>query len=158
MVVILLSFIAFIRAREATTVDLQMKQADSMFDVAASAKDTITNYRLIADYFQRPAATERFLRRIRAYNEAAGASAACNTNNEYFPQWIAIATQCFWIIIGGLLMLERVLGLSSFLTTLAVFRTTGAEFQKIYLAYMKIRDAFAPLYRVVTYMNKPTEA
>merc|ERR1719331_3473463 len=65
MVVILLSFIAFIRAREAKTVDLQMKLADSMFDVAASAKDTITNYRLIADYFQRPAATERFLRRIR---------------------------------------------------------------------------------------------
>jgi ABC-type multidrug transport system fused ATPase/permease subunit len=150
-------FAVFIRARESKTVKLRMKLEDTMFDVAASVRDTITNYRLVADYFQRPAAVERFRQRIHKYNGADTHSKACNANNEYFPQWMALITQCFWIVLGGFMMLEGFLGLPSFLVTLTIFRTTGAEFQKIYLSYVKIQDEFAPLYRVVHYMNLPTD-
>ena len=68
MVIIPLIFAAFLGARESTSVKVRMIQADCMFDVAEGAHNAITNYRLIADYFQRPAEVERFLRRVRAYN------------------------------------------------------------------------------------------
>ena len=64
------SCVVFIRAREGTSLKMRTLQADCMFDVAGSALSTITNYRLIADYYQRPAEVERFLRRVRAYNTA----------------------------------------------------------------------------------------
>merc|ERR1719506_1756059 len=102
---------AFIPAREGTTVALRTIQKDRMADVAASVRDTINNYRLVADYFQRPAAVERFLRRIKAYNGAAAASSACNTNNRYFPQWVAVTIQSFWILIGGLMISEGLIRL-----------------------------------------------
>ena len=54
---------------------------DRMFDVAAAVKDNILNYRLVADYFQRPAATERLVRRINEYNKAFTESSACKVNN-----------------------------------------------------------------------------
>jgi ABC-type lipoprotein export system ATPase subunit len=115
------------------------------------------NYRLIADYYQRPAEVERFLRRVKAYNNATSNSAACNVNNEYFALWVSMAAQCLWIIVGGIMMLEGLLGLSGFLTNLAIYRTIGGEFQKIYLAYVQIQHAFTPLFRITTYVNLSTD-
>merc|ERR1719197_500789 len=100
---------------------------DRMFDVAAAIKDNILNYRLVADYFQRPAATERLVRRINEYNKAFTESSACKVNNEYFPQWMALAMQCFWILFGGAMLFEGHVGLGGFLTTLAIFRNSGSE-------------------------------
>merc|ERR1719313_2097056 len=54
-------------------------------------------------------------------------------------------------------MLEGLLGLSGFLTNLAIYRTIGGEFQKIYLAYVQIQHAFTPLYRITTYVNLSTD-
>ena len=130
-------FTVFIRAREATSVKMRTMQADCMFEVAEGAHNAIANFRLIADYAQRPAEVERFLRRVRAYNDATVNSSVCNVNNEYFSQWVAMAAQCAWIFFGGDMLLDGSLSLSLFLTNLAVYKTVGGEFQKIYLAYVR---------------------
>ena len=147
-------FMIFIRAREGVSVRLRTAQANSLFEVAESVRDTITNYRLIADYYQRPAAVERFLRRIGAFNKAFSDSSACKVNNEYFPQWVSLGTQCIWIVVGGVML---PIDLPTFLTNLAIYRTIGSEFQKIYMAYVQIQIAYTPLYRVVKYMNMSTD-
>ena len=67
-------------------------------------------------------------------------------NNEYFPQWMALAMQCFWILFGGAMLFEGHVGLGGFLTTLAIFRNSGSELSRIYIAYVKIQDAFTLLF------------
>ena len=69
IVLIPLSFLVFVRAREPMSVQMRTIQADAMFDVAEAAHNAITNYRMIADYYQRPAEVDRFLKRVTAFSQ-----------------------------------------------------------------------------------------
>ena len=60
-------------------------------------------------------------------------------------------------MIGGLNVLQGSLEPSTFLINLAIYRTIGAEFQQMYVAYLNIQSAYAPLYEVTDCLNVPTD-
>merc|ERR1719305_1940924 len=66
-----LLIIGFVKMRYEKSMKLRNNVAQALVEISESVPDTIANY------YQRPAAAERFMARIRKYNAAFTAAAAC---------------------------------------------------------------------------------
>lgn len=62
-----------------------------------------------------------------------------------------------WIIYGGIAVLDDEINLATFLSTITIFRTAGAEFEKAYQLQLRITGAYASIAQITTYLNLPID-
>eukprot|EP00930_Biecheleria_cincta_P056508 TRINITY_DN42613_c0_g1_i1.p1 TRINITY_DN42613_c0_g1~~TRINITY_DN42613_c0_g1_i1.p1 ORF type:complete len:897 (-),score=118.37 TRINITY_DN42613_c0_g1_i1:38-2728(-) len=122
---------------------------------------TAANYRLIADYNQRPRFVDWFERVIGEYNVAAVQAALVNKNNEYFAPWVSLTIVCVYTFVGGKQVVaaevSRRLGLGMFLTNVSIFTGIGGAYGSLYKTMLSMQSTFDSLDQVVTLMNLPTD-
>jgi len=156
-----LPMILFVKRRSKKTKAFREKQHEELVELAADAVDVGQNYRLIADYRQRPQAVLRFSQEISEYNATHAQSARIKINNEYAAPWTSNVVCGAWMIIGGMQVLaakeEDRLPIGTFLLTLNVIRSMGKEYNNIYSAYLIVQTSFPALTRVTKMLNLSTD-
>jgi len=128
---------------------------------------TVKNYRLIADYSQRPAFVSWFGSVVADYNSSAVVCSQVMKNNEYFSPWVTLLFVSGWIILGGFQVMDGFeqsedsdaapLSLGLFLTNLNIFAAVGSAYGTIYMTLLKMQSSFDALEHIVHLMNLPID-
>lgn len=118
---------------------------------------TAANYRLIADYNQRPFFVEWFEKVIKEFNGAATQASLVNKNNEYFAPWVSLTIVCVYTFIGGKQVVSDDLSLGMFLTNISVFTGIGNAYGGLYRTMLTMQSTFDSLEQIVRLMNLRTD-
>jgi len=147
----------FLNCRYTKTTDAREEVNEALRDLCEDTQDTIQNYRLIADYFQRPKAVKSCKEKVAHFNKTSVNSSAINVNNTFAAKWLATALVGVWTLYGGNQVLRGKLSIGAFVTTTSVFKALGNEYIGIYSCYLRVQTAFPALQHVVLFLNLPTD-
>ena len=70
-------------------------------------RDTVENYRVIADYFKRPLAVAELEESAANYGQAGTVNGLVELNNGKFPGWLSNTVSLAWVLFGGQLAIEE---------------------------------------------------
>ena len=76
-------------------------------------RDTVENYRVIADYFKRPLAVAELEESAADYGQAGTVNGLVELNNGKFPGWLSNTVSLGWVLFGPRHILTITLGLES---------------------------------------------
>jgi len=146
--------ILHVRSHVGTT--LRNLQAEAHHELMLHADNTVSNYRMVADYFSRPLVVEECIDRIKVLNKRHTDMNAMTTNNEAFFQWVSRLIEFAWVLGGGLAVSQG-MDLGSFLAILSIFGSNGNQFQVFYNTYLRVQTTYPSLWRIVKFMNLVTD-
>jgi len=149
--------LVFLAIRNDQTVRLLVDFALVEDKFAHSVQEIVANYRLIADYNQRPKFLERADVFIRGYSEARRNTRQVLLNSSYFAQWLTTLWIASYLFIGGTMVLEREQSLGMFLTNIRIFKEIGDTCGTFYQVCLEMATVFPKLDRVVTFLNWKTD-
>jgi len=149
--------VSFLLVRRAKTTHVISFENSAQKELVATVDRTILNYRLIADYGQRPLFETRFAKAIGKYNTDLVAANKVLLNNQYFSPWISILFVAAYTFYGGLQVIDGALTLGMFLANLKIIQTMGSSWGAIYKVLMDIEAINPALMQVVELMNLPTD-
>ncbi len=118
---------------------------------------TVINYQLVHDYDRRTFQTASYERFINTYNKASVAYVAFTVNSKYFVPWLTTVLVAGWIAWGGSEVVNNNIQLATFLSTITIFRSAGAEFEKAYVLQLRMTSAYASIAQITTYLNLPVD-
>jgi ABC-type multidrug transport system fused ATPase/permease subunit len=154
---------AFVWWRAGTTRRTQKKQETSEVAVIDSVSDAVANYRMTFDDMRndirRTMVSKQIDKRIAVYDQAVAECLAVRTNNEWCPKWLAVVSQSIAIIGGSAVIVRNLvkLDLGTFLALLILMKCSGETFTLAYKTYLTMADSFVPMWRIVRFMNQPTD-
>jgi len=119
--------------------------------------DAASNYRLIANYQQRPKINEDFAKKADALKAAALSPLLVRMNNDYFTQLLGPLFVGIYIITQAHAVLTGDLGRGTFVATLSVFSEISSDFSEGYLQMMKISSIAGCLRGMTEMLNRPTD-
>eukprot|EP00931_Biecheleriopsis_adriatica_P056287 TRINITY_DN33352_c0_g1_i1.p1 TRINITY_DN33352_c0_g1~~TRINITY_DN33352_c0_g1_i1.p1 ORF type:complete len:866 (+),score=116.59 TRINITY_DN33352_c0_g1_i1:133-2730(+) len=153
---VLLVFLLLRRARTNEFEFLRNRKQDECVD---RVHKTVTNYRLISDYNQRPMFVSWFETKIKEYNAAVVAASQVLKNNEYFSPWFTLAFACAYTYIGAKQIIagDSALSLGIFVTNLSIINAIGEAYGGMYKTLLTIQSTFDSLERIVHFLNLPTD-
>ena len=149
--------IIFLKIRAEKGFDLRQKQFDAENGIVEYTIRTVLNYELVADYDRRTFQTAGYEKFVTAFNKASVAYAAFTVNSKYFVPWLTNFLVAVWIIYGGIRVVDEKIKLATFLSTITIFRSAGAEFEKAYLLQLRMTSAYASIAQITTYLNLPVD-
>lgn len=149
--------IIFLKIRAEKGFDLRQKQFDAENGIVEYTIRTVLNYELVADYDRRTFQTAGYEKFVTAFNKASVAYAAFTVNSKYFVPWLTNFLVAVWIIYGGIRVVDGKIKLATFLSTITIFRSAGAEFEKAYLLQLRMTSAYASIAQITTYLNLPVD-
>eukprot|EP00747_Dinoflagellata_sp_TGD_P079382 gnl/TRDRNA2_/TRDRNA2_160484_c1_seq1.p1 gnl/TRDRNA2_/TRDRNA2_160484_c1~~gnl/TRDRNA2_/TRDRNA2_160484_c1_seq1.p1 ORF type:complete len:921 (+),score=142.22 gnl/TRDRNA2_/TRDRNA2_160484_c1_seq1:258-2765(+) len=144
--------------RKSTTLALDKKNhcQDMMVEQMNS---TFQNYRLIADYNQRPFFVDKFETMVQDFNKASTAVSKSMEVNEGFVDWLTVICVAAYTFIGGMSVIrdpeKNTLGM--FLTDLRILSTIGSSWGAIYSICLKMETIFPALERITKLLNLSTD-
>eukprot|EP00929_Paragymnodinium_shiwhaense_P104597 TRINITY_DN6916_c0_g1_i2.p1 TRINITY_DN6916_c0_g1~~TRINITY_DN6916_c0_g1_i2.p1 ORF type:complete len:907 (-),score=214.76 TRINITY_DN6916_c0_g1_i2:75-2795(-) len=153
---ILLTWLAF---RQKTIIEVNEKMADREDACLKILNETVTHFRLIAEFYLRPWTVDSYDSFLQKLHHSEKESGAIFTNNLYLAPWLTALTVGTYMVIGSTAVstVGGWIKLGIFLATINIFKEIGAEIQEIYLECMEIQKSFGPLVKIATYMNLPTD-
>jgi len=151
-------FIAmFLRRRQKKSFTLREMQFETENLCINHVLKSVMNYQLIADYDRRTFALQNFESKIHDNNVATAKYNANSTNSLYFAPWLTTLLVGGYLLYGGIQVVDGVLDLASFLSTISIFRSLGSEFQVAYQLALKITAAYASIAQLTIYLNLPVD-
>ena len=160
ILLLLILCLIFVKIRAEKGFDLRQKQFDAENGIVEFTIRTVLNYELVADYDRRTFQTASYEKFVIAFNKASVAYAAFTVNSKYFAAWLTNFLVAIWIIYGGIQVVEAKpdgINLATFLSTITIFRSAGAEFEKAYQLYLRMAGAYASIAQITTYLNLPVD-
>merc|ERR1712196_14141 len=115
----------FLALRNDQTVKLLTDWTSVEDKFANSVQEIVSNYRLVADYNQRPRFLERCDVFINRYGFARRTCRQLMLNSGYFAQWLTTLWIATYIFIGGSMVLGKEMTLGMFLTNIRIFKELG---------------------------------
>ena len=151
-------FIAlFLRHRQKKSFTLREMQFETENLCINHVLKSVMNYQLIADYDRRTFTLQNFESKIQDNNVATSKYNANSTNSLYFAPWLTTLLVGGYLLYGGIQVVDGVLDLASFLSTISIFRSLGSEFQVAYQQALKITAAYASIAQLTIYLNLPVD-
>eukprot|EP00928_Gymnodinium_smaydae_P087507 TRINITY_DN71762_c0_g1_i1.p1 TRINITY_DN71762_c0_g1~~TRINITY_DN71762_c0_g1_i1.p1 ORF type:complete len:872 (+),score=144.38 TRINITY_DN71762_c0_g1_i1:79-2694(+) len=114
-------------------------------------------YRLIANYFQRPKANEKFSRAANELREARIAPDSVALNNEYFTYALGPLFTGGYTLLYARSVLLGYMDVGTFMATLGVFGEIAGDFSSGYTELMKISALSTSLEGLVDLFNNKTD-
>uniref|UniRef100_A0A7S2FH94 ABC transporter domain-containing protein n=2 Tax=Octactis speculum TaxID=3111310 RepID=A0A7S2FH94_9STRA len=148
---------AFLKVRASKGFDLRQHQFDAENNLVDHVIRTVLNYQLVADYDRRTFEVEKYQGFINAFNKASVAYAAFTVNSKYFVPWLTTVLVASWMVYGGSSVIDGNILLSTYLSTITIFRLAGGEFEKSYQLQLRITSAYASIAQVTQYLNLPID-
>jgi len=151
----------FLYFRGPITTKVMDNRAIKENNIVTQLERTITNFRLIADFGQRPEFEKRFTDEVKDYNGAFAASGRVLLNNQRMAPWITIIFAALYTVYGGLQVIDvqhpQKLSLGMFLANLSIIKTIGKSWGAIYNVLNDIEAMSPALLHVVDFLNSPTD-
>lgn len=129
------------------------KKATSMLDVVQQSG---SNYRLIADYFQRPLVQERMVSRVNDLNKAKKPVEIDAATKEAFSVGLSSLCVGAYLAWGATEVVNGHLQVGTFVATINVFKEVGEVFEEAFKTLLEIGTSIAPLQKVTKILNSPT--
>mmetsp|Transcript_44846 Transcript_44846/g.100767 ORF Transcript_44846/g.100767 Transcript_44846/m.100767 type:complete len:892 (-) Transcript_44846:111-2786(-) len=126
---------------------------DSEASLAAHVHETVVNYRLIADYNQRPIFVEKYNQLVQENNEVTATTACVLTNNHFAVQWLATLGVAGFTFYGGLLVISGSMTLGIFLANIRILTTVGDVSGDVYMTWLEVQKVFPALLRLTRLLN-----
>lgn len=133
------------------------KTRDTEVSMLAWTEEMCGNFRLIADYMQRPLMNHNFSTKAMALRSANMLEKVVDTNNQYFPAWICCIFVGVYIWSYSHLVFENKTSLGTFLATIGVLHEVSETLSMIYKLFVKIIGSFESLGGVALLLNMQTE-
>jgi ABC-type multidrug transport system fused ATPase/permease subunit len=150
--------LCFLLCRENATVLVNKEKEKEQDHLMQVVLDSVTKYRLIADFMMRPFMVDTYETHIDEYHSKESSAEAVKTNNQYVAPWLTA------ILIGGYMVFGAnpintggSLTVGAFLATINVFKELGAEQKEIYSECLEVQRSFGPLLTISYYMNLPSD-
>eukprot|EP00746_Dinoflagellata_sp_MGD_P146570 gnl/MRDRNA2_/MRDRNA2_79025_c0_seq4.p1 gnl/MRDRNA2_/MRDRNA2_79025_c0~~gnl/MRDRNA2_/MRDRNA2_79025_c0_seq4.p1 ORF type:complete len:1886 (+),score=324.25 gnl/MRDRNA2_/MRDRNA2_79025_c0_seq4:134-5791(+) len=147
----------FLKLRMSRTVEVAHAADERQNEIVRHVGETVSKYRLIADYNRRPYFVDRGTEKIKAFNKAAVLCIRTNVNNKYFAPWLSTVAVGLYIIYGGLQVIDESLELGDFLVNLEIFKAIGVALAAIFGVLLDMQSSLEALKRIVTFMNLPVD-
>jgi ABC-type multidrug transport system fused ATPase/permease subunit len=119
--------------------------------------ETVQHYRTIADYWNRPLVVEQATESIRRLNKLLVVQGSRAANDHAFFGWVAQIIEFSIIIAMGTLVANSRIQIGTFTACLAAIKGAASTFQSAYGTLLQMQSTFAALWRLVEYMNVPTD-
>eukprot|EP00930_Biecheleria_cincta_P059654 TRINITY_DN45368_c0_g1_i1.p1 TRINITY_DN45368_c0_g1~~TRINITY_DN45368_c0_g1_i1.p1 ORF type:complete len:885 (+),score=88.88 TRINITY_DN45368_c0_g1_i1:45-2699(+) len=152
-VVLPLILFPFLLCRKKQTVSYDIARSHKQDALVDRVTRTAANYRLIADYTQRPYYVAWFERTIQEYNVAFVHAAQVKTNNQFCAPWVTLILVGVYTYIGGTAVIRNSQSLGMFITNLEVFKAIGAAYAQLYDVVLDVQHSFDSLFRIVQLLN-----
>jgi len=147
----------WIMARTKHLIEVKEEVTTKQEEVVHNVHETCDCYRLIADFSQRPWATDRFAERVHGLTRVKIPLYLTCLNSTYFPKWLStIFIGCF-IILAAPRVLEERMSLGTYLALITTFNELGAELKELYTEVLELIHCLGPLQKVTKYMNGETD-
>jgi len=115
------------------------------------------NYRLIANYFQRPHMNDTFDQKASTLRHAMMSPETVRINNDYFTKWLGPVFIGIYVMTHTRSVLSGMIGSGTFVATLNVFNEISTDFSEGYRHAMLITSIAAILNNMIWMLNLPTE-
>jgi len=125
--------------------------------VQSAVADLAKNYRLIANYHQRPKIQDMFAHKVALWRDALSAPFTVKVNNDFFTQWLGPLFIGVYIMSHARLVLIRELEPGSFIAMMTVLNEMSIDFSEGYKEFMKITSMGGTLRLVTFILNRSTE-
>jgi len=149
----------FLICRERLTVEVNEDRAKKEDEVAQAVSETISNYRLIADFNLRRRAVDGYGETMVKLHHADRESRTVVLNNMYMAPWLTTLFVGMWILYGSSQMesFGGTVSLGAFIATINIFKEVGFELCEVYIELMEVQRAFGPLEKICCWMNKEVD-
>jgi len=152
----LLLFLYLRNPRSIHAMHVMHTNENEMVDIVDSV---VMNYRLIADYSNRPEVTEAFEKSVASFNKASINTGVRLTNDRYFGQWMALLCTVAWTVIGGFMIIDCEdkpdcsFSVGLFLGQIRSVKDCGNAWNLIYVEVVEIVKTMPCFERLVKYLN-----
>lgn len=145
----------------ATFLALRYRETVALIEEASSCEESIvdvvqeslTNYRLIRDYFLRPQIQQTLQINIDRLNDAAVLVALRGVARDYFPGGLSTLLLAAYIPLGGEAVINGSMQIGVFLATVNLFKEIGSSYSQILNSLLDITKAIEPITKVTNLMN-----
>lgn len=115
--------------------------------------ETIQNYQLIADYFQRPSMNDVFMKKVNKVAETNYPRDVVKLNNGYFPTWLEAVFVSVYMITEANDVVNDPGKLGTFLASMTVFGELTSNMNLIYDVFLGITESFHTLKMATVKLN-----
>jgi len=147
----------FLKFRQKKMFTLRQDQFDVENAGVKHVISTVINYQVIADYDRRTYMVQKYEKLLNGVNKANNEYNANVTNSNHFAPWLTTTLVALYFIIGGDEVISGDTLLSTFLSTIALFRSIGGEFEKAYLLSLSITSSYASIASLTHFLNLPID-
>lgn len=157
MLGIMVPLTAFFALRQSITSKCLQERLESHNYFSSQIATITENSQLVIDYSLRNHCDHVFIAKQQVYSSAVKHALQVLLNNEYCCTWCKNVVIAFWILYGGLEVIEGRLTIGLFVTNLRLFQSFGNAFSQLYRLAVKMMNTFPALENVATLMNHPTD-
>ena len=151
----------FLAHRQEPTFELRSRQFKTENAAIGETIKNVLNYQLIADYDRRTFQEQNYAEVFDAFKKASTLFNSSTTNSKFFAPWLTTVLVSAWIVYGGAQVAEQYdedpTVLAAFLSTIALFRSIGGEFEKAYGLSLRVTAAYASIVQVTVFLNLPVD-
>mmetsp|Transcript_83221 Transcript_83221/g.178409 ORF Transcript_83221/g.178409 Transcript_83221/m.178409 type:complete len:576 (-) Transcript_83221:100-1827(-) len=119
--------------------------------------DACQKYRLIANYFQRPAINELFYTRVERLRISQISEKLCNVHSDYFFKWLGPGFVGMYLFLEGPAVISGNLQLGNFLASISIFKEISSDFAEGFNTLGGVAATVNPLRKFTTYLNLATD-
>jgi len=149
----------FLHSRHALATRVRENMHNKEDEIVDIVDSTVENYRLIADYRQRPPVIQAFESTVGSYNKARVASDIVMSNNIYFADWLTLLSTVVWTVYGGFRLIDCEgkadcsFSVGLFLGQIRSVKQCGFAWKNCYQLASGISASFASFERLVKLLN-----
>ena len=107
--------------------------------------------------FQRTITVERYADKLIEAMHAGDEYEVYVTDSALFAPWLLLLIIGTFIIYGGLMVVSGDLSLASFLSTISMFQSLGAEFESLFQDSIFITSSYASIAQLTVFLNLPVD-
>jgi ABC-type multidrug transport system fused ATPase/permease subunit len=126
-------------------------------DFHAYVAETVANYSVVQDYFQRPRMNEHYQRKSEALRVNQVPATLVEVNNKYCPKWLGPVFVGLYIAFESDAVFKGEVSLGKFLATVSILTDMAQDFAGIYELLMTISGTFDEVKSVVEILNMKTD-
>jgi ABC-type multidrug transport system fused ATPase/permease subunit len=148
-----LPLVTFLLCRRSKTNAIVEETGELQRSYVAHLIQTMTSYRMIADYFRRPVFVDKFEQQLKEHDDATMRESQTLANNNYFMPWLTTSVLAAYTVIGGMQVMDGNLSLGIFVSNIRLFDRIGDIFKELYTVCLDMQMALPEMQRIVQLLN-----
>jgi len=125
--------------------------------VTEVSHEMVNKFTLINTYNKRGWFQKEFENKIKKFNIADVVANAITVNNDYFLKWVTVILLAFYMVVGGLAVVDGSTEIGMFMANIEVIKQVGNMWREIFDIAMDIQRCLPSFNNVVNLMNEAND-